>query len=298
MSTIDQESAPSLGEVWPQVSRRLRAYLRTRHLSPADADDIAQSVAERVLKHDVAFDDADQLLHWCLTVARNLDVDRHRTLSRRGEAVLDEVAEHGDLTSLEDRVVTRLRLRSTLEALRCMRQPDRDAITRSLNPTEPASGRERVALHRARMRLLELVGPPAVIIGCGRRFLRSFTQPAMLSTTLAAAFFVSGLVGEAGVRVVVPPAMDRAVTSAPVIDSAEAPDRRSNRTAVRSSNPLHARAPKSFPVPSRTVLAVPGGAAALTGHDRRPQDDGLLCLRDLPVPTECVGPTSVPRPIR
>lgn len=297
MSTIDQETAPGLVEVWPQVSRRLQAFLRKRHLSPADVDDIVQSVAERALRHDVSFRDADQLLHWCLTVARNLDVDRHRTLTRRHEAELEEIPEGPGHTSPEDRVLTRLRLHHTIEALKCLRQPDREAITRSLNASEPASGRERVALHRARVRLLELVGPPAVVLVCGRKLLRSLTQPAAVSTTVTAAFVVAGVLGQWEPQLITEPAGDRAVTTAPVTDRPGGPSGRVVGVAARPRDPLPAVAPRPAPVRERTVIAVPGGSASVRGHDRRSQDAGVVCLRDLPVLPVCVGPTSLPVPV-
>lgn len=298
MATSEQTSSTALSEAWPHVSRRLYAYLRRRRLSSVDADDIAQSVAERVIRHDVAFDDADHLLHWCLTTARHLHIDRQRARSRHHEVGLEDIHSLCDERSLEDGVVTRLRLLRTTEAINGMRPQDREAIVRSLDPSRPATGRERVALHRARARLLELVGPAAIFVGCGRRLLRTLARPATFSTGLSAAAFVSVLIviadGGSSTHSIMRDAVARAPANVTKLDTT--PERGASSLVPPGHN-YPAPLPTPSAAPAHPIIAAPDGGATVKGHDRRPQDSGILCVRHLPVPDTCVGPTSVPVPV-
>ena len=162
----------AMTEVWPEVSRRLRAFLASRGANRQAVEDITQEVGLRALAKQVPFEDAADLCRWAVTVARNLHVD----LTRRPGELTD--ASELDMASTEDvahRVECRIRLNKVLVALRQLSAHDRTAILTSLNTAEHRErslGRDRVALHRARRRLLELVGSAwgavGVIFGLGR----------------------------------------------------------------------------------------------------------------------------------
>jgi DNA-directed RNA polymerase specialized sigma24 family protein len=114
MYEAHEASGVTFAVAWAEVSPRLAGYLRKRGNVSADVDDLLQIVAERVLVNQVSFESADDLLHWCLTVARNLDIDRHRSAARHPPAGLDAVVEPPDTSGLEERVMWRLRLAATL----------------------------------------------------------------------------------------------------------------------------------------------------------------------------------------
>lgn len=287
--------------VWPEVAKRLHGFLRKRGATRHDADDLIQTVAERVLRNDVQFDSADDLLHWCLTVARNLDVDRWRAAGRREESCVHELSEPRQLVSLEDRVLTRLRLTHTLEALRLMRPQDRHLILSGLETGQIASGKERVARHRARLRLLELVGPPSLVaVAFSRRLIRPLARGGSVALGAVAAGFVLLVVGPTVVPLLPITNATRVTQAIPEV----APDRlgtvhrapqsaRAKEPALPAVGPRRSRGSGQ----ERTILQTDQrGTVRLTGHDRRPQDDGIVCVRHLPVLADtCIGPKSLSR---
>ena len=294
--------APDFDTVWPEVAKRLRGFLRKRGATGQDADDLIQTVAERALRNAVPFDSADDLLHWCLTVARNLDVDRWRAAGRRDESCLDEMSEPREQVSLEDRVLTRLRLMCTVEALKLMRPKDRQMLLSGLDTDQVASGKDRVARHRARLRLLELVGPPSlVVVAFCRRLMRPLARPGSAALGAVTAGFALLVVGAS----VIPyspttgaPNVTRAVLEVPE-RSGTGPIAAPSARAARTQEPPAAgrRRFTRIASPERTLLQTDQrGTVRLTGHDRRPQDAGVVCVRHLPVLADtCVGPTSLPK---
>lgn len=293
----------SLAAVWPEVSRRLYGFLRKRGVSRSDADDVVQSVAERVIARRVTFDEADDLLHWCLTVARNLEVDQRRRAARHTSLVTqDEIG--GPQQSLEDSVLTRLRLGSALTHLAGFSDRDQRLILASAEEAGSISGRDRVAKHRARGRLLRLVGPPSILAAFGQQLTRWATRASTVPAVPAA---LSLAVGFAAVGAIFSSTLTSPVTtphllraertttipaSEPSLARVAAPRRAEPMQRGRSGQ--SAAGPKEASVP---VLITPdsGHVARVDGHPRRASDTGLVCVDDAPLLAHvCVGPSGLP----
>lgn len=298
MYEVHEASTVSFAVAWAEVSPHLAGYLRKRGNLSADVDDLLQIVAERALANEIPFESADDLLHWCLTVARNLDIDRHRAAARHPMAALDAILEPAETSGLEERVMWRLRLAATLHALSFLKPRDRWLILSGMDPDRVATGAERVARHRARTRLLELVGPPAIVMffaGAGRRIQRSLSTAIAVPViaAAAAAFAVLGPVSPTSPNFLDPterpvPAVLKTSTftnatltrSVPVTASAAVSGPRTVGDSSRVGN--------SHEVP---VATTPGGVVQVYGEDRRPQDTGLVCVKDVPLLVGgCFGP--------
>jgi DNA-directed RNA polymerase specialized sigma24 family protein len=161
-------TAEQLADVWPDLQRRLTGYLRRRGCSSDDAQDITQEIGLRLLTVDVHYQSLDQLLPWCLTVARNLHIDGHRRAARYvvTDSVVDAPSHEDVPTTVEDRV----RLERTLRCFALLAPGDRQALrpiplgvqTR----TRKEAVRDNVRRLRARQRLLRMVeGGVAALLG-------------------------------------------------------------------------------------------------------------------------------------
>jgi DNA-directed RNA polymerase specialized sigma24 family protein len=177
--------AEQLAAVWPEVRVRLHRYLASQRVQHDLAEDIVQEVALRALRGEVHFEQADDLLPWCITVARRLKVDHHRRAARLVGPV-DEALP--DVIDVSDAAVARMRLRSLPAAFRRLSVADRTALVE--RPTPGADRREitRLAVrrHRARGRLARLL-PGAVGLAGLRSWLRSHR---VAGATLVAAVLV------------------------------------------------------------------------------------------------------------
>lgn len=80
-------------EDWPRVATHLQKMLRAKGCSAADADDIVQDVALRLLVHRADHGQPDHVLAWSRTVASRLHLDLIRAATRRptisSEVLLD-----------------------------------------------------------------------------------------------------------------------------------------------------------------------------------------------------------------
>lgn len=286
-----------LAEVWPEVSRRLGAYLRRRGVSDADAQDIVQCVAERALKHDVPFGSTDELLFWGLTVAKHLDIDLRRAGQRRDCLDLAALDERASGHSLEDSVITRVRLGHTVDALLRMEGRDRALIMAGVTAQGVVSGAERVARHRARKRLLQIVGPAAVaFVAAGRRLFgppsRSAVAPGLAAASLGMVVLVQ--LPSMGPS----PAVDILPERVPSVAHVNGPPEAGPETAVRPESVEVQQArpvatPRAEAAEPAVILGEPTGTVRVIGHDRRDQDSGTVCVRDLPlVDGVCLGPTT------
>lgn len=194
-SPISTTSQEALEAVWPRVSRLLAAGLRRRGASPSIVEDVVQDVALRIMTHEPAYNDADDLLRWCHTVARNRLVDYHRSGERLVELAADREDGRPSHGELHAEVEARLRLARVLSSIRDLGVDDQQAIAPLLSDAlePPAANRKEatrlaVRRHRARKRLLDIVGPAAAVLGwvqakrCGRSALR--LAPAALAVPL------------------------------------------------------------------------------------------------------------------
>lgn len=300
----------ALADVWPQVSRALLRYLRGRGAGAALAEDVVQDVALRVLTHDVAFESAEDLLRWCLPVARNRFVDHHRASVR----VVDDGGGQGAYEHRDDRadvhatVEARIRLHRVLGAIRQLGPVDQQSLLplladlseQPLAADRKEATRLAVRRHRARARLLELVGPAAAVLGwtLGRPRPRQ-GRPAPAALTLPA--LLAALVPFVAVD-----ASPTAPWSAPSADS----------VAVRSAD-RPGNAPGRAPLPRESVRAAPAPGASATSaalvqtdklgvtlpagvavgtYTRPRRDDRLACVRGLVVVEEiCVREPTPPQ---
>ncbi len=137
-------------DVWPHLAKRLSAYLRRRGASWHDTDDIVQECALRVLSREVAFADADDLMSWCLTVARNVHVDLHRGQGRLStESVPDRPAD-GDV---HEEVASRLRLQAVVDAWPRLSPADQRVLVEAVEEVPaPTVRRDAVRLYAQRNR--------------------------------------------------------------------------------------------------------------------------------------------------
>ena len=279
---------PELTEIWPQVRPRLLAYLQAHGISPANADDVVQDVAERVIRHNVDFADADDLLRWCLPVARHASIDQHRRTTRL--VPIHSVPDSAEAEDLTEAVGAKLRLRRVIDGLAKLSHADRQTLVEAaLDDAVPAlDGATRVRRHRARKRLLELVGPAAIAawaIRAVRRFGR--TGAAIVTPAAVAASFVIAAGGgtvAAPTIVAMPPDHSRVASQT----HPSAVEQRSIRTARTPARPA------VMPAPT-VARPKPNPPVRIYGHGRRPQDRGIVCVTSVPGVTDvCLGTAKKP----
>lgn len=288
-------------EVWPQVNTSLISYLCRRGATFPQAQDISQEVALKVLTRDVAFTSAQDLLRWCYPVARNALVDEQRTASRI-YTVPDVGSEEETGVDVVDRfdthvvVESRLRLQRVLAGIRQLSAADQTALAPFLaddGPAEPADRTESTRLavrrHRARNRLVALVGPAAAALGwaLGPRPAR----PTRLQPTLAAA----GVSFSIAVAVVVAPVLDApaAPRLAPLVTrlvdlgtgtGTGAPTPRDAAGTGARASSVTSTAPTSAPyvdVRDEVRAEVPAAGVAVATGTRAPRGRELVCAGGL-----------------
>lgn len=106
---------------------RLRRFARSLSGNAADADDLMQATAERVLERGVPAD--VNVLKWMFTVCKNLYIDQ-----LRAQAVRSRAAENPELTeqptvSGEDIAIGELSLREVDQAMAKLSEQQRAVIT-------------------------------------------------------------------------------------------------------------------------------------------------------------------------
>jgi DNA-directed RNA polymerase specialized sigma24 family protein len=283
----------AMREVWPHLAKRLSAYLRKRGASSHDTDDIVQECALRVLSRQVPFADADELLSWCLTVARNAHVDLHRGQDR---LTADTVPDRPASLDVHEEVVARLRLQTVVEVWPQLSVTERRVLAEAVEEVPaPPFRREAVRLYvqrnRARQRLHALTAAlAAVLVALGRGCRRQVLPLTTLTTAAAVTFLALASIPSHG-----SPAgqvLPRRHASSPVVLLAPPRQAEPGRTS-----PIHRAQPNSVagfaPKASRHVLASAKGpdgyGASLESHDRPTSGGALACVGDLPlVPETCV----------
>jgi len=287
------------------MRKRLLRFLCSRGVSAHVAEDAVQDVAERLLTREVPHTNIDDLMRWCMTVARNSAIDQHRRLRRSVPLETGDDVEDG--RELVDLVEARLRLDRTLRALRNMSYDDLRCVIGSIDDEFEADGVASPALrarrHRLRRRLAELVGGFG-LIGVLVRALRPQAGRVTLGLSSAAIASVAlvtvvvGLAPHAGsataharlriapATVHLEPVADRAAV---VRRSAAAP------TASRGASAgSHSRARSAGQTGLHLRSPDKGGAVDFEGHDRGADDKGVACLRGLYyVDDVCVAPAVI-----
>ncbi len=111
--------------IYKEYYGRILSYLRSKVPHPQDAEDLCSSVFEKVLKNLDTYDAAKaSLATWIYRIARNTVTDYYRLRSPAEE--LDESLQSGE--GADDALLRRETLSALAEALRCLRQQERDII--------------------------------------------------------------------------------------------------------------------------------------------------------------------------
>ena len=285
---------PDATAVWSIVRTQLSRYLMSRGATPVDVDDLVQEVALRSIDREISYTTADDLVAWCLVVARNLHTDSaRRTRPTESLGDIDREASSMDVATT---VEQRLALREVVKELRTLSASDLDILlaTRAAvgSQTRMEANRLAVRRHRIRGRLTKLAG--GLLGGVGLIGLR-FRRPAVS-------------VGLAGATIVAV-----AVTLVPAPATGQAPAPRFGPTEMLTT-PLTADEQRGSPGPALRVRTRPAqpppksqvAIATLHPHtmvvdpdghhpvyvDKRPAgpDEHLLCVDHLPaLSATCVG---------
>jgi DNA-directed RNA polymerase specialized sigma24 family protein len=283
------------------MRKRLLRFLYSRGISAHAAEDAVQDVAERLLTRQVPHTDVEDLMRWCMTVARNSAIDQHRRV-RRSVPLDCRDADADDGSELVDMVEARIRLDRVLRALGTMSYEDARCVMASIDDdiAEVASPALRARRHRLRRRLSELVGGFG-LIGVAVRALRPRVGRAGLglgSAAMASVALVTVVVG--GPPFATSPDQIRLHTTHATVRTLPAADgsavvRRSDALttgAGRRAPAAPVGAPRS-PRPAPLHLRTPdkGGTVDVQTHDRGPSDHGVLCVGGLVyVDDVCVAP--------
>jgi RNA polymerase sigma-70 factor (ECF subfamily) len=83
--TVSEPQQADPEQLWPAFGERLRAFIRRRVESDADADDILQEVFLRIHKHADTVERQERLVSWLFQVTRNAIADYYRAPVRRRE---------------------------------------------------------------------------------------------------------------------------------------------------------------------------------------------------------------------
>lgn len=285
-------TAERLGDCWPDASRRLHGLLARRGVSPADAEDMVQECALRVLAHSPTYVDADDLLRWCLPVVRNLSVDGHRRGAR--QMATADVPDLPTTVDLHEHVEHRAELARVLRGIAQLSRHDREAIVAAIHDDhpQPVDRREAVKLnvrrHRARQRLTTLLGGLAAVLGwVGRR-----VSPAVQAAPAVLAAIVVAVAAGVGSSPGWPSAMGDATTAragghgASTARSNPPPPPEHRRPDAATLVPRAAvvpdRALTSRNVEAAAVQAPTGDRVIVTTSDERPSPGALVCAAGLP----------------
>jgi hypothetical protein len=161
-----------------------------RGLPAHAAEDLAQEVAARAIQHHVRFAGPEDLLPWCLVVARNLVVDEHRKSSR-----LDIVAAVPDVaatTDVEREVIARRDVAQLSTLLLRLGEVDRTLLLEE--SPHRLTNAQYVRRHRLRKRLLRAIQGAALAWLWLRRRLTPPIDPVAATVALATIPFAAAAV--------------------------------------------------------------------------------------------------------
>lgn len=294
---------PDLGSVWPEVERRLGAYLRRLGTTPHDVEDLVQECAVRLLAADLAWTDADSLLQWCVVVARRARVDQHRRQQRVAEPPEDTLPSWVDV---EREVEVRLRLAAVRRAWHRLSPSDQVLLsTAAAGGVETPADRQdavrvNVARHRARKRLTALMGAPSALVALVFRGLRRGVPGGAVMTSAAMTALLSLSLQQ--LDLATPEPSPQVV---PSTDWGHAVLPGAPRQLLAVPTPISAPigAVKAGPPGTRSgsggLDIRPRRDTGLSAHGRqRTQHDALVsvCIGDLPSPANDVCLTTGPQP--
>lgn len=272
-----------LAQEWPRVEVGLRRVLRARQVSPDDADDFMQEVAVRIIREDVIFASAEDLLPWATTVVRNLHVSATRLHCnrKRSEWPADVPSRTPDVADI---VHWRIALSQTLAELDGLSEAKRASIVGHLDGqvTGREAGRVAVMRHRARQDLRKalpgIIGAVAAVAGRLRRPLT--TGGTMVATACVAVWAL--LPPEASLAV--PDAGPSEVIRPAVTQARETPAASSTREQTETRAPRRAPRMVTSTAPPPNVLLDPlPGSGVFVEQEERQGPQPLVCLDDFPV---------------
>jgi DNA-directed RNA polymerase specialized sigma24 family protein len=141
--------AADFSEVWPDLSVRLRGFLRARRIPNDAIDDLVQEVGLRLYK---TWDRIDQETVWALasTVVMNLvrdEMRRQEVRQRQASSLRDESE-----TSFDDNVLARLELKRVQKVLKKLSRVDQKVLLAEWGQECDISFPSPAALKMARMR--------------------------------------------------------------------------------------------------------------------------------------------------
>lgn len=302
---VTRTSAPVItsadAQTWHTAGRRLRGLLRGRGADCWLAEDLAQETLTRAVAHQISFEDADDLMRWCVPVANNLLVSASRRLKWAADA---EVPDQAGVVDVEREVLARLDLDTVIKHIGTLSTGDRSALLSGLEtPAVPCPRQEAVGQavrrHRARQRLARLVSGAAAVWGICWGARPRVSRPALVVALPAIA--LSGLAYQLPLLQLAPPAATGAASSVPAADR-EAPRARAEQesagpaggsglaagelTATASTNPSVART-AVVQQEART------GDRLEVGTTKQPAGGVLVCVEGLPVVADTcvVAPT-------
>ncbi|TML42708.1 MAG: hypothetical protein E6G27_03585 [Actinobacteria bacterium] len=242
---LTEISQPALEEVWPEVSARLSGVLR-RRLDAATVEDIVQETALRVVRSQVAFSSADDLLRWATRVGKNLAVDIRRRRRFIDAVPVPEQAGPHNVAAVVDHRIT---LDAVSAAMKRLSEVDRSAIlTTPPSRSRHESNRQYAARHRARSHLRALLQGLVAVAGLLARRLRPTLRSQVLLA--AAVIFPVALVatvrghgsapGRIGPRIAASATFDpggSAQAAPPAVDPRPAPSAPPGRREARPPSP-------------------------------------------------------------
>ncbi len=280
----------ALSSVWPEVAPRLRRLLLQRGVSKSDAEDLVQEVAFKVIHHEVAYTDGEDLYRWCSVVARRMSIGLAR--KRRVEVLPDSFDSPG-VEDVERSVQARVDLATVARMLDALPLLEREVLMSS-GVGEPSHLAVRRFRTRRKLRLAIDRGEVLVALVVSHRAWRSMRSagPAIGGAVAVAAVAVISL----GNPQSEPSAMDpepakvdlrRAgvVTSGPThVPSTAESTRLATSGVTPTTTPPRQRAASVVPdLPdSEFRPASPAGQSTGIGTRDRMPDDRIVCIVDDP----------------
>lgn len=158
---------PAVMSTVPPVASGLKGFLRARGVAHCEIDDYIQEALSKAATRRVTYSTSDELLAWCLPVARNMVIDESRRRKRRRHLMTHEEP----MGDPETEVLSRLQAFAVLDAMRQLPEADREALTTRTVPRDrQESNRLAQRRTRARTRLRNLLAGaiPACWLGARR----------------------------------------------------------------------------------------------------------------------------------
>jgi RNA polymerase sigma factor (sigma-70 family) len=164
-------TAEELAALWPELQGRVLASLLRSGSTREDAEDVLQEVVLKLMRARLESYAPEDVLPWCLRVARNAAIDLHRR--RRPAQPWDDSLHSVPATGVDvpHIVEQRDRLDRVLRCIPQLRDTDQQAL---LAVAVPGRDRKEAVKHnvrrlRARERLLQMVGAVAAVLAACRR---------------------------------------------------------------------------------------------------------------------------------